>query len=207
MLDSRPQDFHGYRLARTAGLNLGAVHLRDRGRRDCRSEARIDLRDRFIERGRHGRLRLGLRERRHLVLQAFEVVSDRGADDIRPCREKLAELDIGGTEPRQSRGEPAFTALCARSLKQTRNRYTGPGRPRQRARIDQRKYAFARKHEAGASKAGKMKNASDHNRQPEWSATTPPVIVVNETRRKPAPSIMRANGLGLGNLRIDSTRY
>jgi hypothetical protein len=29
VFDSRPQDFHGYRFARTAGLNLGAVYLRD----------------------------------------------------------------------------------------------------------------------------------------------------------------------------------
>src|SRR5262245_63179822 len=207
MLDSRPQDFHGYRLARTAGLNLGAVHLRDRGGRDGRSETRIDLRERFIERRRHGRLRLGLRERRHLVLKAFEVVRDNWADDVRPCREKLPELDVGMAQSRQGSGERAFTAFCARSLKQPRNRDAAPGRPRQGARIDQRKDASARKHQAGTSKADEMKNSSDHNRQPEWSATTPPVIVVNETRRKPTTSIMRANGLGLGNLRIDSTKY
>jgi len=148
-----------------------------------------------------------LRERRHLVLQAFEVVRDRGADDIRPCREKLAELDVGRAQSRQGSGEPAFTAFCARPLKQPRNRDAASGWPRQRACIDQRKDAFAREHEAGARKADEMKNSTDHNRQPEWSATTPPVIVVNETRRKPASSIMRANGLGLGNLRIDSTKY
>jgi hypothetical protein len=130
MLDSRPQDFHGYRLARTAGFNLGAMHLGDRGRRDCRSEARIDLQERFIESRRHRRLRLGLWERCHLVLQAFEVVRDRGADDIRPCCEKLAELDVGRAQSRQRGGEPAFTALGARSLKKTRNRHASPGRPR-----------------------------------------------------------------------------
>ena len=32
-------------------------------------------------------------------------------------------------------------------------------------------------------------------------------ICVNETRRKPAVSIMVANAFGLGNLRIDSTGY
>ena len=55
--------------------------------------------------------------------------------------------------------------------------------------------------------ANEMGNRSDHNFQPECSATTPPVMAVNETRRKPAVSIIDAKALGLGNLRMDSTRY
>ena len=52
-----------------------------------------------------------------------------------------------------------------------------------------------------------MGEGGDHKFQPECSATTPPVIGVNETRRKPAASIICAKAFGLGNLRIDSTRY
>ena len=43
-----------------------------------------------------------------------------------------------------------------------------------------------------------MREARDHSRQPECSATTPPVIGVKETRRKPAASIIAANCLRLG---------
>ena len=48
-----------------------------------------------------------------------------------------------------------------------------------------------------------MRGGSDHNRQPECSATTPPVIGVNDTRRKPAASIIVAKAFGLGNFRIE----
>ena len=74
-------------------------------------------------------------------------------------------------------------------------------------RIDQREHALAREHEAGAGEAEEMGDAADHKRQPECSATTPPVIGVKVARRKPACSIIDANSFGLGNLRIDSTRY
>ena len=44
--------------------------------------------------------RFRLRKRRHLVLQAFQFARDRDADDVRPRRQKLAELHIGRSEPR-----------------------------------------------------------------------------------------------------------
>ena len=43
----------------------------------------------------------------------------------------------------------------------------GLGRQRQRPCIDKCKYAFARKHEAGAGETNEMRGGSDHNRQPE----------------------------------------
>ena len=48
-----------------------------------------------------------------------------------------------------------------------------------------------------------MGNTGDHNFQPECSATTPAVMDLNETRRKPAASIILAKAGGLGNLRIE----
>ena len=41
---------------------------------------------------------------------------------------------------------------------------------------------------------------SDHNRQPECSATTPPVIGVKSARRKPAASIIARKHFRLGKL-------
>jgi len=65
----------------------------------------------------------------------------------------------------------------------------------------------AREYETGARQTQQVIKRSNHNRQPECSAATPPVIGLNDTRRKPAASIIRANTFGLGNLLIDSTRY
>ena len=45
--------------------------------------------------------------------------------------------------------------------------------------------------------------ARTQSRQPECSATTPPVIVSNETRRRPAARIISAKTFGFGNLRIE----
>ena len=38
-------------------------------------------------------------KRLHPVLQQLELLDNRGTDNIRPCREELAELDIGRPEP------------------------------------------------------------------------------------------------------------
>src|SRR6185437_5163914 len=115
------------------------------------------------------------------------------------------ELDVSRTEPCQRGGEPALAAFSAWPLDQPRQRHRGLGRQRERPRIDQREHALARKHETGARQADEMRYAGNHKRQPECSATTPPVIGVTDTRRKPACSIICAKALGLGNLRIDST--
>ena len=54
--------------------------------------------------------------------------------------------------------------------------------------------------------AGEMRERGDHKRQPECSATIPPVMRWNATRRKPAVRIMSAKVSGRGKRRIDSTR-
>ena len=169
---------------------------------------RIDRRKRLAESGGDGRLRLALRERRHLVLQTFQIARDRRADDVRPGGEELAELDVSRAQawsaPRQA---DSRRLLALGPLDQSRQCDHGLGRQRQRPCIDQRKYAFARKHEAGAGETNEMRGGSDHNRQPECNATTPPVIGVNDARRNPAASIIVAKTFGFGNFRIDSTRY
>ena len=84
------------------------------------------------------------------------------------------------------------------AFEQPRERDRGLGRQRQRPRVDQREHALAREHKAGAAKTVEMGNAGDHNCQPECSATTPPVIGVNETRRKPGSLDHLGEGLRFG---------
>ena len=92
----------------------------------------------------------------------------------------------------------------AAPLDQAAERDRRLGRQRQRPRVDQRQHALAREHEAGAGEPQKMGEGGDrdvhHSFQPECSATTPPVMGVNETRRKPAASIIAAKRLRLGKL-------
>ena len=107
-LDAGPQHLHRHRLARAVGLDLGAMHLRDRGGGDRRARSWRRRRCSGLpKRGDDRALRLGLRERRHLVLQALEIARDRHADHVRPRRQELAELDVGRPEPGERGGKPA----------------------------------------------------------------------------------------------------
>ena len=63
--------------------HLGPMHLRDRSGGDGRAETREHLAQRLAEGGLDRALGLGLRERRHLVLQGFEVARERHADHVR----------------------------------------------------------------------------------------------------------------------------
>ena len=116
----------------------------------------IDLRKRLAERGGDGCFRFGLRERRHLVLQALKIARDLLADHVGAGRQELAELDVSRAEPGERCGEPALAAFGARPLDQPGERDRGLGRQRQRPRVDQREHALAREHEAGARQAGEM---------------------------------------------------
>ena len=166
-LDAGPQDFHRHRLARAVGsLDFGAMHLRDRGGGDGGTEAGIDLVHRLAERGGDDGFRLALRERRHLVLQAFEIARDLLADHVGAGGHELAELDVSRPELGERGGEPARAVFGARPFDQAGERDRRLGRQRQRPRIDQREHAFAREHETGARQAGEMGNAGDHNSSP-----------------------------------------
>ena len=166
-LDAGTKNFDGNRLASSVKFDLGAVHLCNRGGSDRRPEGRIDRRKRLAESPDDHRLRLTLRERRHLVLQTFQVVRDRRADDIRPGGEELPEFDVSGPKLGQCRGKPTRAVFGGRALDQSRQCDHGLGRQRQRPCIDKCKYAFARKHKAGAGETYEMRGGSDHNRQPE----------------------------------------
>src|SRR3954452_21821838 len=81
------------------------MHLCDRSGRDRRAERREQVGQWLTQRNRDGALGVGLWEWRHLVLQRLEVARHLHPDNIRPGCQKLAELDVGGTEPREGRSE------------------------------------------------------------------------------------------------------
>ena len=201
-LDAGAQHLDGKRMS--AGLRL--VHLRDRGGRDRGAERGEQLGDRLAERRGDRGFRLRLRERRHLVLQRFQIARERGPDDVGTRGEKLPELHVGRPEPRQRGGELDRGARMARPLEQPRELQPKPRRSGQGRGIDQAEHAFAREDEARAREPEQMADRSNHKRQPECSATMPPLIERCDTRAKPAARIISANAFGRGKRRIDSTR-
>ena len=158
----------------------------------------------------HHRLGLGLRERRHLVLQRFQIARERHADDVGPRRQELAELDVGRPELGQRGREPALRADAGRPLEQARELERGLRRQRQRRRIDQREHALAREHEAGAGKTGEMGDRGDHGESLEPPAGVQRHHAAGHRLERDAAEAGLAHHLGeasgRGNLRIDSTR-
>ena len=84
---------------------------------------------------------------------------------------------------------------------QAKTRRRGQGRG-----IDEAEHALASENVTRACKTKQMAGRSDHRRQPECSATMPPLIGRCDTRAKPAARIISAKVAGRGNRRIDSTR-
>ena len=139
------------------------MHLRNRGGRDRRTEAREQAGKRFREGRRNGSLGLRHRKRRHPVLQAAEVLRQRGTDHVRPGGEELPELHIGGAERAKRRREPLLRD-------RGRPAFDEPGKAQRRARscggsgggIDEAEHALAREHEADAAKTHQMGERRDH---------------------------------------------
>ena len=199
-----------------APLDAGPQHLdgdgarpgrgRDSARCTCAIEAaatggpkleKTDL-TRLAERGRDRRFGLRLRERRHLVLQAFEIAGEHRADHVRPRRQELAELHIGRAEPRSA----PPTAVCPRCrsapFDQPRQPQAAAAPAAARRRIDQAEHAFAREHEAGAAEADEMGGRGDHNRQPRMQRhDAAGERLIATPARKPAARIMSAKACGL----------
>jgi len=102
-LDARPQNLHGDGAGTGRCRHRRAMNLRNRGGGNRRAEARENRVDRFAEGGGDRRLCVGLGKWRHAVLQALEVARQRGADHVRPGREKLPKFDIARPELSQRR--------------------------------------------------------------------------------------------------------
>src|SRR5581483_986571 len=97
--------------------------------------------------------------------------------------------------------------FCAPALDQSRKLDRELAGRRHQRGIDDAEHAFAREHEARAHQPDDVGECRDHKRQPECNATMPPDRLCQLTREKPAARFMSANAAGLGNLRMDSTRY
>jgi len=102
----------GDRFVALRSYHLGAMDLRDRGRRDGWTERCECFGDGLAESGHDNSFGLGLRKRRHLVLQRFQVAGERGTDHVGPRRQELAELDVGGAELGQRGGKPVLGAVA-----------------------------------------------------------------------------------------------
>src|SRR5207244_8351226 len=94
--DAWPENLYGHRLAHAVHFDFRAMHLRDGRCSHRRSKASVDRGKWLIKRSCDCCLCFALRKWRHLVLQTFQIARDRRSDHVRPCGEKLAELDVGG---------------------------------------------------------------------------------------------------------------
>ena len=134
---------------------------------------------------------------------------DIGADDIRPRREKLPELDVGRAEP-ADRGGADRGPLASRLRRSIWRGRAAAARPAAAAAISTSRNRPAREStkpaRAQMRRNGCPRERSDQSFQPEWIATMPPLSLVKAARSKPAFSIIARKSSAEGNRRIDSTR-
>ena len=108
------------------------------------------------------------------------VVGGVAADDVRPGRQELAELDVGRPEPVERRGQPlgAVSALASRRSNSRARRSAQPRPGGQRVGIDERRRR--RRGRARSRRRAMRKSAatvpaiSPQSFQPEWIAAMPP---------------------------------
>ena len=184
------------------------MHLCDRGRRDRLAERDEQALKRPAEGLLDRRDGDGATEGRHAVLQCFELAHHLRADDVRPRREELSELHVGRPEPRHGGGDAARAGSGAAPRDELGDREQRPRGDGGERRVDLREHPFARHDEADVREPRDVNQRAEHGYsfQPEWIATTPPVIRVKAERRKPASAIMSRKRSAGGNFRIDSTR-
>jgi hypothetical protein len=111
-----------------------------------------------------------------VILQLFEITRQRDADDVRPCRQELAELDVARPEPGERRRQPRLRSAAARPFDEPPQAQHDARRRWQHRRIDEAEHTFAGTDEASVAEADKVRGAGDHKRQPQCSATMPPVM-------------------------------
>src|SRR5262249_22629563 len=109
---------------------------------------------------------LGLRESRHLVLQSLQIVRKRGADHVRPGRQKLAKLDVARAEPRERGRQPYLGGTARRPLDQSHHPDQRPHRRWYSYRVDYAEHALASKNKAGMAKADETRERGDHWARP-----------------------------------------
>ena len=181
------------------------MDLRDRGGADGdfidSAEQCLDRRlesffNRFLDRRK--------RRWRERILKPEEVGGGSLADEIGTRRERLAELDRGGTDRLQRGGIVGDFGLAeseARGAQQAAD--VGGG---ERIALDPLQRAVAGQRAAPAEKSPQMRDRVGQIFQPPWMATRPPRIGSTLVEAKPASSIIARNAAMRGERRIDSTR-
>ncbi len=184
-LDARTQHLDGDFAFAIAVFHERPVNLGNRGGGDRLSETYKGAAKRFAEGGLDSRDRDCARKRRHPVLQKLELLNDGHADDVRPGREELAELDIGRPEPADRGGEIGKTAwrfaggFGPGSWRTAPGKQScqGEGQPRgrgQNRRIDVAEHAGPGQHDNRACEA---------QRGTEGKTQFPPVLTHRRIRR------------------------
>lgn len=151
---TRPHHLDGEHPLGAVGIkDVGLVDLGDRGRRHGFAEGDEQLPHRLAERRLDDAHRLALGEGRHPVLELLEVEGGIHADDVGARREELAELHVGGPEPRQGPLERTGAGAEARPLQGAPELEGEAQVGWQLRRIDEGEGALARQHEADADAA------------------------------------------------------
>jgi len=113
-----------------------------------------------------------------VVLQPLQISGECDPDHVRPRRQELTKLHVARTEPRQRRRQPRLRGSAASPLDQAPETQGNARRRGQDRRIDETENAFAGEHETGLAETDEIRGAGNHKRQPEWSATIPPVMIL-----------------------------
>ncbi len=164
--DARPQYLDRDVARAGAGRDFGPMHLRDGGRRHHRPEFYVQRIEGLAERRRHRGFGLLLGERRHLVLQGFQIARERNANHVGPGCQKLPELHVGRSEPGERGGEPMRRTDRARPLDQPHQAQAESGHARQRFWVDQAEHALPRQHDSGAAESHEVSDAGNHDDAP-----------------------------------------
>lgn len=125
--DARTQDLDRDRTTAFRFRQSRAMNLGDRGGGDGRPELRESVGKRLPQRALDGRDSLGLRERLHAILKRLEAAGGRKPDDIGPCRQELAELDVGRPKPRHGARQRAGATVGLSSRQLARQKKTSAG--------------------------------------------------------------------------------
>ena len=102
------------------------------------------------------------RERLHAVLQGLQCASDLRPDDIRPGRQELSELHIGGAESGNRDRDALDTATLPTAVDQPGEEDRHARRRRQGGGVDIGEDAFARQEKARPGKPDRMADGKKH---------------------------------------------
>jgi hypothetical protein len=138
------------------------VDLRDRGGGDRLAERDEQRAHGLAQCGLDGAERHLLGEGRDPVLQLLQVEGGPHADDVRPGRQELAELDVGRAEAGHRRRQAGGAVVEAGPLEGAPDPQGEPQVRRQLGGIGEGEGAFTGQHEADPRAAEQVDGSADH---------------------------------------------